>query len=126
MKLNLLFLSLISFILISCQSKNENFSINTIHGNIVINDPLALELINHKSFQRMKNIQQHGLNHKALHEPSFTRYEHSLEFMLYLRNMVLAVKNKLQAFFMMFLTQLSLMLVTPSSAIKMVSHHGKT
>lgn len=53
-------------------------SIDTIHGKVIIDDPLALELIHHKNFQRMKNIQQHGLNHKALHEPSFTRYEHSI------------------------------------------------
>ena len=26
----------------------------------------------------MKDIQQHGLNHKALGEPSYTRFEHSL------------------------------------------------
>ena len=62
----------------ACQTKTSFQSFDTIHGKLVVEDPLALALIKHPNFQRMKKIQQHGLNHLNLSEPSFTRFEHSL------------------------------------------------
>ena len=41
-------------------------------------DPLALDLIEHPVFQRLKGIEQHGLNTLVFGEKSFTRFEHSL------------------------------------------------
>ena len=50
----------------------------TVHGELTVQDPLALALIDHPNFQRLKGIEQHGLNTKGLKEASYTRFEHSL------------------------------------------------
>jgi HD superfamily phosphohydrolase len=70
----------INFLLISCITRTSSDFINftTVHGNIRVDDPLALALIRHPQFQRMKGIEQHGLNPRAFGEPSFTRFEHSI------------------------------------------------
>ena len=78
MKQMRLFSLLILLAFYGCISQHSPQVVETIHGTIELDDPLALELIQHPSFQRMKDIQQHGLNHKALGEPSYTRFEHSL------------------------------------------------
>lgn len=68
------FLSLSSCV--TKQSESKIFS--TIHGDLELSDPLALELVAHPAFQRMRHIEQHGLNTKTLKEKSFTRFDHSL------------------------------------------------
>lgn len=49
-----------------------------IYGNLEINTPIIIELINSKPFQRLKYISQQGLPDKYHHLDINTRYEHSL------------------------------------------------
>ena len=63
---------------ISCVSQPRSQFFETVHGPIEVTDPLALELIEHPVFQRLKGIEQHGLNTVVFGEKSFTRFEHSI------------------------------------------------
>jgi len=54
-------------------------TISTIFGEVEENNHLTLELLNHKSLQRLKHIDQSGpLIYFSDKYPAFSRYEHSL------------------------------------------------
>lgn len=78
-KLSFLSLFIVSSLLFQgCVTKQKPEVYQTIHGELTIEDPLAKALIKHANFQRLKGIQQHGLNHKTLGEKGFNRFEHSI------------------------------------------------
>lgn len=52
--------------------------IPSIYGMISIDDPLAAELIQHPSFQRLKGIHQYGVVPFILKTESYNRFDHSL------------------------------------------------
>jgi uncharacterized protein len=80
-----IFLSLTT---ISCSStldlqnslKNEQaIEINTIHGSLLVHDPLVIELINCPAMQRLKKIRQYGIvDYVLIHNIEYNRYDHSL------------------------------------------------
>jgi len=57
-----------------------------IYGNFIIKDKVIRDLINTKTFQRLKKISQYGPPDEFYHfKNSFSRYEHSIGVMLLLR-----------------------------------------
>lgn len=59
-------------------SDHQSLQVTTLYGNISVQEPILISLINHSAFQRLKYINQYGLVHYAQGEPHYTRYEHSL------------------------------------------------
>jgi len=49
-----------------------------VYSTYKINDPLAIDLINTKLFQRLKHINQFGLPDEYFYKNGFSRYEHSI------------------------------------------------
>lgn len=60
---------------IACSS----YVVNTIHGSLLVQDPLVIELINSPAMQRLKNIRQYGTTDYVLkHRTIYNRFDHSL------------------------------------------------
>lgn len=82
-----LFLSVAPLLSTSLQGAEATQEVNpdclffqTIHGDLVVDDSLAIELIQSPIMQRLKHIYQYGVNEFALPKKNyhFTRFEHSL------------------------------------------------
>ena len=58
---------------------------DVVYGKIEINDLVLLELIDSKPLQRLKGIMNAGVLYKVLPWKTFTRYDHSLGVMIFLR-----------------------------------------
>lgn len=61
------------------QPSVQPLTFETIHGSLVVDDPLAIELIQSPAMQRLKNIFQYGVNEFIT--PSrypYTRFDHCL------------------------------------------------
>ncbi len=56
-----------------------------IYGNHEITEPVLMELIKSKPFQRLKFINQFGIPDQYYHKKNFTRYEHSLGVMILIK-----------------------------------------
>jgi hypothetical protein len=70
----------ILYFLVSLLIISDNFAleITTLFGKEEVNDPLLIELIQHPAFQRLKEIDQHGITSYCLNSPTFDRYTHSI------------------------------------------------
>lgn len=69
---------LITFCAFSLFNVIEAKSFDTVYGELIIDDPLVLEIIESQPFQRLKSIHQYGFTAKLVPTESYTRYEHSL------------------------------------------------
>ncbi len=56
-----------------------------IYGEIKIEEPVILELIESKPLQRLKNITQYGIPDNFYHVPGYSRFEHSVGVMSLLK-----------------------------------------
>lgn len=56
-----------------------------VYGEIEINEPVLIDLINSDQVQRLKKISQFGLPSEYYHIPVYYRYEHSIGVLLLLR-----------------------------------------
>jgi uncharacterized protein len=58
----------------------ESLFFQTIHGDLIVDDPLALELIQSPVMQRLKYINQYGVNEFVLPAKTYhyTRFDHCL------------------------------------------------
>lgn len=56
----------------------EALQIQTAYGQLAIDDPLAVDLIQSPSFQRLKHINQYGVVKYITPTENYTRFEHSL------------------------------------------------
>ena len=52
--------------------------IETFYGVVDVTEPVLLELIDSKAFQRLKSIHQYGVAYYTTHTEEYTRYDHSL------------------------------------------------
>ncbi len=52
--------------------------LDTPYGTLVVNDPLAIDLIQSQPFQRLKEINQYGVVNFIVPTESYTRYDHSI------------------------------------------------
>lgn len=52
--------------------------VNTIYGSLVISEPVLVDLLNCKSMQRLKHINQYGAAFYVNGRKKFTRYNHSV------------------------------------------------
>lgn len=60
--------------------------VETVHGTVMVDDPLIIELIASPAFQRLKKIRQYGSNDYMMeHSREYTRFEHSLGVFYLLR-----------------------------------------
>lgn len=58
-----------------------------IYGELEIEEPVILELVNSKNVRRLKNLSMVGLPQEYWHKPIFSRYEHSIGVFLLLRKL---------------------------------------
>ena len=64
----------------------QPFFVDTIHGQLLIDDPLIIELITSPAMQRLKYIRQYGSNDYVIqHSCPYNRFEHSLGVFYILR-----------------------------------------
>ena len=69
--------------------------IKDIYGEFEINEPVLIELINSQPVQRLKNIGQHlSIFPEFWMFPSYTRYEHSIGVMLFLRKIEASLEEQ--------------------------------
>lgn len=59
--------------------------IETFYGNVEVEEPVLIELIESPAFQRLKHIHQYGIAYYTTHREEFTRYEHSIGVFYLLR-----------------------------------------
>ncbi len=59
--------------------------VHTQYGDVEINEPVLIDLINSNGVKRLKNIRQYGINYYLKKPEDYTRYEHSLGVMLLIR-----------------------------------------
>lgn len=59
-------------------SKLDTLHLDTPYGTLVVNDPLAIDLIQSQPFQRLKEIHQYGVVNFIVPTESYTRFDHSL------------------------------------------------
>lgn len=57
---------------------SSSLQLDTIYGTIAIDDPLAIELILSKPFQRLKEINQYGVVNFIVPTENYTRFDHSI------------------------------------------------
>jgi len=67
-----------------------------IYGEEEINEQVLIDLINSKSIQRLKNISQFGMPDKYYHKKGFSRYEHSLGVLIFLRRIGADLKEQIE------------------------------
>jgi hypothetical protein len=73
----------------------DNLEINDrIYGNVVIREPILIELIESPAIQRLKGINQFGMPQRFSPYPGFNRYEHSVGVMLVLRHLGAGVEEQ--------------------------------
>ncbi len=65
-----------------------------LYGEVVITEPILIELIQSPALQRLKKINQLGLPPGYYHLKSFSRYEHSLGVMLFLRRFNVSLEEQ--------------------------------
>lgn len=68
--------------LVTVTKQGEHLFVKTIHGDMIVEDSMLIELINSKPFERLKHIRQHGtsdFNHPT--RLTYHRYDHSLGVM---------------------------------------------
>lgn len=58
-----------------------------IYGKFIIDSPVLTELITSKPMQRLKGISQNGVPPELYHLKDYTRYEHCIGVMLFLKSM---------------------------------------
>lgn len=58
-----------------------------IYGKAEVNEPVLLELIKSPSLLRLKKISQYGIPDKYYHFKNFSRYEHSIGVMIFLKKL---------------------------------------
>lgn len=56
----------------------ETLHLDTPYGTLVVNDPLAIDLIHSQPFQRLKEINQYGVVNFIVPTESYTRFDHSI------------------------------------------------
>lgn len=56
----------------------ETLHLDSPYGTLVVNDPLAIDLILSQPFQRLKEINQYGVVNFIVPTESYTRFDHSL------------------------------------------------
>jgi predicted class III extradiol MEMO1 family dioxygenase len=54
------------------------YELDTFYGKVSFEDPLLIKLVEHKSMQRLKHINQYGLRSFAYKQHNYSRYEHSI------------------------------------------------
>ena len=83
--------------------------LDKIYGEIEINEPIILDLMNSPSVRRLKGIDQHG--HFEIYFPysSVSRFEHSVGVFILLEKFNAPLQNKSPDFCTMFRTQFFLM-----------------
>ena len=59
--------------------------VETVYGSLDVSEPVLLELLDHKAFNRLKYINQYGIMAFIKPEQKYTRYEHSLGVFYLLR-----------------------------------------
>jgi len=59
--------------------------IDSVYGEFCVEEPVLLELINSKPFQRLKKITQYGIPYEYYMYKGFSRYEHSIGVLLLLK-----------------------------------------
>ena len=72
---------LCSFFSLSLQAA----SISTFYGDMEIDEPILLDLINSPALQRLKKVHQYGVSSYTTHRERYFRYDHSLGVMAILR-----------------------------------------
>lgn len=63
----------------------QNFTISTIYGTCTIQEPVIIELIKSPIMERLKYINQYGLDYYVVKPDKYTRFEHSLGVFYLLR-----------------------------------------
>ena len=66
-----------------------------VYGNILIEEPVLLELINSRPVQRLKGINQAGASQYAFSDKEVTRYEHSLGVMILLKKLGASLEEQI-------------------------------
>ncbi len=67
---------LLLFVVLSLELFAEK--IETFYGEIDVEEPVLIELIQSPAFQRLKWVRQYGVSYYTSHREEYTRYEHSL------------------------------------------------
>jgi len=71
--------------------------IKTIYGTEIINEPVLIELINDKYMQRLKDVNQYGIDYYILKPENYTRYDHSLGVFFLVRKYGASLKEQIAA-----------------------------
>ncbi|MBI2775464.1 HD domain-containing protein [Candidatus Dependentiae bacterium] len=76
--LGLLFYCLNLFALVHLEEQNSCLKLETLYGEMIIEEPVLIDLIKSAPFERLKYIRQYGVVCHARNEPEYTRFQHSL------------------------------------------------
>lgn len=66
-------------------TQQQTRTVETVYGSVKVTEPVLLELLEHPSFHRLKNINQYGIMAFVKPEQKYTRHEHSLSVFYMLR-----------------------------------------
>lgn len=60
------------------ETPNGNLFYNTIYGDFIVDDPMIIELIKSPEMQRLKKINQYGIDYYTYKPEVYTRFQHSI------------------------------------------------
>ena len=72
------FITFLFFVSSTFLHAEKELHLETVYGEMIVDDPLAIELIESHAFQRLKHIHQYGFNPCLIPSEPYTRYAHSL------------------------------------------------
>jgi HD superfamily phosphohydrolase len=75
----------------------ESIIVDTLYGSFTITEPVLCELLSAPSVQRLKSINQYGIDAYVNNFPAYNRYQHSVGVMCILRRFGASLKEQIAA-----------------------------
>lgn len=93
-----LFLNFISNVpYLSAEFIKPSCKIETIYGTTIVTEPVIIDLINDKFMQRLKEVNQYGIDYYVYKPENYTRYDHSLGVFFLVRKYGACLREQIAA-----------------------------
>ncbi|CDK30675.1 HD domain-containing protein [Candidatus Babela massiliensis] len=93
-KISIYFVLILLFNLGFSLDKPDHIIVDTVYGTEMISDPVIIDLINNYYFQRLKRVNQYGVDFYIYKPEEYTRYDHSLGVFLLSRKYGASLKEQ--------------------------------
>ncbi|MBN1914979.1 MAG: HD domain-containing protein [Parachlamydiales bacterium] len=91
----ILIASFVLWLVIGMSRPSNSRVYETVYGDVVIQEKILIDLIEHPVFQRLKKIHQYGVGYYINDHESYSRYDHSMGVFYLLRTKGLPIKEQI-------------------------------